>query len=255
MPKYEFYHGTSRVRYKSIKEHGFMFATPNYRNWLAPVGVYFIVNRPLVALRFAREASAADDSEPVLLKVPINFPKDRDRVLDLTTDDGMFLLFRGYELARRLYHAPRSKFGPNIPPGLAEYKKSLMDKYRSLKKTLDEVPFKLWRAHENVNWDSLAMEILRQESSIALVTATLHEGITFNLRFTSKQPVYPKARSHKGIRARDHIEVCVMDVACIDLAGITEIDPEIVTSEYDDRGSTGARFVDMVTTQLPDPED
>lgn len=250
MLKYEFYHGTSRIRYDSIKKHGFVLADPKYRNWLAPIGVYFIVNRPLVALRFSREAAAADDSETVLLKVPISCPPNLEQVLDLTTDDGMFLLFRSYELARRLYHAPNPKLGSNVPPTYAAYRRSLVEKHSRLMETLRK-PFDQWKEHKNVNWDTLAMQVLVDEFSIILIIAALHEGTTFNMRFTSDEPEYVKARSHKGIRARDHIEVCVIDPAYIDVSGITEIDPNHEISKY---GSKGAGFVDIVTTQLPDPD-
>jgi hypothetical protein len=102
MIDWRLYHGTSEAAYGSIKRNGFVLGDHCFLGWLNTTGVYCVCGRPLIAKRFAEREAQRDRSKPVVLEVPVRIP-DSDRILNLTTDEGMNLLFESYEENWRLF--------------------------------------------------------------------------------------------------------------------------------------------------------
>jgi hypothetical protein len=123
------------------------------------------------------------------------------------------------------------KLGPETPPEYAEYIESKKKEYAALLAKVHD-PLTTWQSTgQRVNWDTVAIETVVFTENVALVIAAIQEGTTFNAAFSSTEPAYAKASSYRGIRDRDHIEVCVTDIALIDRASLQEVPRAIWENE------------------------
>lgn len=222
MINWKFYHGTSSKAYESINTYGLMLTDIRFHNFLAPQGVYLVPNRPLIARRFAKQASRLDFSKPVVLKVKLNLNNSLN-VLDLTTDAGMNRFYRAYLKAKSLYSIRRApKLGKNTPDEYKEYIESIRDANKQILKRLEEADNSFKDDPRRFNWDAAAIRLIIDEDNIQIVIAAVQEGTTFNYSFSRREPEFSTVPHYSGIRCRDHIEACVTDLSIIDLKKIKE---------------------------------
>ncbi len=129
------YHGTSRTRYESIKTNGFLHGEPHYNNYLAPLGTYLIIGRPLVARRFAQIVAEEDKSAPVVVSLALDSVTENETI-DLTTDEGMHLMYVGYTEIRRLSKRKRRLSKSRTPK---TYNESLQAEQEAIDNWIDEL--------------------------------------------------------------------------------------------------------------------
>lgn len=222
MENWEFYHGTSSQAYKSIRTYGFIFTDVRFHNFLAPQGVYLVPNRPLIARRFAKQASRSDFSKPVVLNVKVNLKKVI-RILDLTSDAGMNRFYRAYVKAKSLYSIRKTpKLGKNAPDITKDYIESIRKANKQVLDRLDEADSYFKTDPRRFNWDAAAIRLIIDEDDIQLIIAAVQEGTTFNYSFSRREPEFKTVPHYSGIRCRDHIEACITDLSIIDLKRIKE---------------------------------
>lgn len=222
MRKWKFYHGTSQKRYESIQKNGFLLTERRFHNFLATQGVYLVPNRPLIARRFAKQSCREDFSAPIVLQVSLNLSKPV-RTLDLTSDIGMNRFYEAYVKAKGLYSVKRiPKLGSRTPLDYVEYLKSVEIANQDIVNKLDEADRALQENQRHFNWDTVALDIAVDEDKIQLIIAAIYEGNTFNRTFSSREPNYHGSPHYNGIRARDHLEVCITDLSIINLERIVE---------------------------------
>lgn len=236
MPDWDLYHGTSSKAYDSILAYGFILTEPRYHNFLAPQGIYFIPNRPLLARRFANNAARSDLSFPLVLNIRLR-PSINPRILDLTTDDGLHIFYRAHKRMRGLLEAKKpKKVGPNTPLGYKEYMQSIYETNVDIYKRLDAASKEQKQHESNFNWDTLAIQLVIDEYQVQLIVAAISEGTTFGFTFHKHQPSYATSAFFHGIRCRDHLEVCVVDLNVIDMDSISvresNKDVEIFDQDY-----------------------
>lgn len=217
MNDWKLYHGTSRKMLEIIQQCGFVTGELRFHSWLAPQGIYFVPNRPLIARRFAKQAGRSDFSEPVVLEVQLRTP-DSDRILDLSTDRGMNLFYLAYVKAQGLFSTEKlGHLGKNAPPEYIEYLQSIRQVNQDTLDKLNEAHDKALEDPRRFNWDTVAIRLLIDEHNFQLVIALAQEGTSFNLSFSGREPLFHVAPHYSGVRCRDHIEVCVTDLGLIDL--------------------------------------
>ena len=222
MKNWRFYHGTSSKAYESINTYGLMLTDIRYHNFLAPQGIYLVPNRPLIARRFAKQASRSDFSRPVVLDVKLKLLNSL-KILDLTSDTGMNRFYRGYLKAKSLYSIRKApKLGKNVPDAYKEYIESICDANKQTLKKLEEADNSFKDDPRRFNWDTAAIRLIIDEDDIQIVIAAVQEGTTFNYSFSHREPAFNTVPHYCGIRCRDHIEVCVTDLSIIDLNKIKE---------------------------------
>jgi hypothetical protein len=129
------YHGTSKARFESIKTNGFLHGDPYYNNYLAPSGTYLVLGRPLVARRFAQIVAEEDRSTPVVISLSLSMVTENETI-DLTTDEGMHLLYIGYNEIKRLNKIKRRLSRSRVPRG---YNESLKSEQETIDQWLDEL--------------------------------------------------------------------------------------------------------------------
>ena len=213
------YHGTSNTRFKSIQTKGFLHGDPHYDNYLAPSGIYLIIGRPLLARRFAEIAAEEDDSTPVVITLSLNTVTEAETI-DLTTDEGMHLIYVGYTAIKRKFKSKRRSSKSRTPKN---YNESLQAEQKAIDLWLDELfDMELSTKKNSINWDSPVLKYISQNLDQRLIIAEIQEGTTFNQSYTGKEPRYNKSKNYRGIRIRDHIELCVLDTSIIDETTITE---------------------------------
>ena len=213
------YHGTSRNRFESISEKGFLHGDPHYNNYLAPTGTYLIFGRPLVARRFARIVAEEDCSTPVVISLCLDSVTE-DETIDLTTDEGMHLLYVGYTEIRRMSKRRKRSNKSRTPK---TYNESLLAEQESVELWLDELfALEISTERNSINWDSPVLKYISQILGQRLIIAAIQEGTTFNKPYSGKQPKYNISSNYRGIRIRDHIELCVLDISLINETTIKE---------------------------------
>jgi len=215
------YHGTSLKRWESIRKNGFSLGE-DFSSWLCAKGIYLVCNRPVIARHFAHVRAQKDDSPPVVLSVSVRSLGPAE-VLDLTTDSGMMKFFREYLHQKSILETdPRGFFAKNASSsdGIGVFVKSIEDKQR---KTL-----------RPINWDCLVITWLVQEKKLAAVIAAVQEGNPFSFHFTSQILKYRRVKSYKGIRFRDHLQVCITrpDVIIKSKTRIRRINPDSYPAEF-----------------------
>ncbi len=223
----EYYHGTSQNRLDSIKKNGFLVGDPHYNNWLAPNGIYFVLNRPLIARRFALMVSSEDMSTPVVIAVKISCPED-NKILDLTTDFGMHLLYIGYTDIERSHKQSRRKKKSRAPQS---YTESLNDSIGEMDEWLKEI----FSDKSEVNWDSVSIRYIADLLGIDLIIAAIQEGTAYNLSIAKEQIKHHISKNYKGLRYRDHIELCVLNPNLI-IADSIEVRDEKEDEEFFESG-------------------
>lgn len=222
------YHGTTEPRAKQIIENGFLDCGRRFDRWLASNGIYLVANRPSMALHFAERAIRSDRrlgarDRPMVLSVSVNWP-DRGKVLDLTTDQGMSAL---YDACEQLYgHYRPSKPGAVECDELAALKADVRDREQALLELLAEAKSADECSLRKVNWTTVAIDLLVAVHDFAVVVAAIYEGQTFHQMFGTQMPKVSTVPEYEGIRVRDHIEVCVVDLSLIDMdqTSVYEID-------------------------------
>lgn len=212
------YHGTSKARFESIKTNGFLHGDPHYNNYLAPSGTYLVLGRPLVARRFAQIVAEEDRSTPVVISLSLSMVTENETI-DLTTDEGMHLLYIGYNEIKRLNKIKRRLSRSRAPRG---YNESLKSEQETIDQWLDELfDLELSTKKTSTNWDSATLKYICQILEYRIIIAAIQEGTTYNLSYSGKQPRQNKS-NYRGIKIRDHVELCVLDVSLIDEKTIQE---------------------------------
>ena len=79
---------------------------------------------------------------------------------------------------------------------------------------------------------------------IQYIIAVVQEGSTLNFALWKKEPHYKTVPSFRGLRLRDHIEVCVTTLALIHAASIEVVDP------YQSEHGYNSRFAALVAAPL-----
>lgn len=210
-----YYHGTSSRRLDEILKNGFRLRE-DWSKWLAVKGVYFVLNRPLVALYFARRAVLLDkekgyNSDPVVIKVSIEI--ENERMLNLTTEEGMRLFYKKYLYISEKYGSPKDYLTLNDPSIRSIFEvHGFSDKEKNdyVNSKLKEV-----RSYKHFRWDCAVITDLINENKYAIVVALFQEGLSgafdrFNYKYEDEY-----IPSYQGIRYRDAIMVCVTDLNCI----------------------------------------
>lgn len=235
MKSWKFYHGTSKPAYESIKKHGFVLGEIRHHNWLAPQGIYFAINRPLVARRYAKRACRSDISEEtIVLEANINIPP-QDKILDLTSDSGMNRFYKSYVKAQGLFSTTNiTKLGQQIPSEYKDYINSIRQKHDETIKILNEANNQSEEKPNCFNWDSVAIQLIIDEDNVQLIIAVIQDGRTFNDSFAGKEPKYKSAPHYHGIRTRDHLQVCVTDLGIIDINSYRVRGKNLDINEFDD---------------------
>lgn len=213
----EFYHGTSSIRLEHIRADGFKL-NEDWSKWLSAKGVYFVLNRPLVALFYARQAALHDSGryspvEPVVIKVSINFYNET-RILDLTSENGMHILFNKYYLVR-------SKFG-SISDFLSVNDKiirAIWSNTQFSEKEKSDFILSLCRRlrrYSEFKWDCAVITDLVNENGYAAIIAVFQEGLSGAFDCFEYKYHDESTPSYQGIRYRDAIVVCITDLDWID---------------------------------------
>jgi len=228
MKNWNYYHGTTELSYESIKKYGFLVGDVKYNKYLAPQGIYFVCNRPLIARRFACIAHLSDGSPPIVLNVKLKIPHS-EHILDLTKDDGLYDLYMTHKKIRQLLASPR--LGTHDPH---EYNRTLSEKDKKFMEKINAFQSYSKKNRRTANWDSVAIELLVSMLNIKIVVAAFQEGMTFIKAFSGKEPKYKKSRHFGGIRARDHIEVCVTDPSIIDRKRLSIRDISLDNRDFHD---------------------
>ena len=201
------YHGTTESASLNIEKDGFRCSDKNYSYYLSAYGIYFVVNRPLIATRFALKSN-----EPIVLKVSLkDIPKER--ILDLTTDEGMNILWETYDNLKKagfdLKRMTKELKNTSHEPLKIKYLKSKID-INPMKDILGST--KRWRKDSAskikiFNADSVVLDHLSRY--YILIISSVNEGVTLQKKFTFSEAKYKSVKGYKGIQARNHIEVCV----------------------------------------------
>lgn len=213
------YHGTSKKRFESIKKNGFMHGDPHYNNYLAPSGAYFFLGRPLLARRCAQIAAEEDRSTPVVVSVSISKVTEEETI-DLTTDEGMHFLYTGCNEIRREAKGIRRSERSRTP---RKYYESLKREQEINEQWLNDLlDLELSTKNYTTNWDSAALKYICERGKKRLIIAAIQEGTTFNLSYSGKQPKSNMSRNYRGIRIRDHVELCIYDVSLINKEELKE---------------------------------
>ncbi len=215
-PTNELFHGTSHQRFDSIVNNGFQFGSPQYDRFLSANGIYFVVNRPLIARRFALMAATEEECEEVVVSVELNHLA-KDALLDLTTDKGSHILFKGYLNLERLFKQKRRETTPRTP---TVYEVSLKKHVSSFELFGKELLKRMSERKKPLNWDSPALQCIATENNCAVIVAAIQEGTTFNNSFIHEEYTHGTSKNYHGMRYRDHIEVCVIDPALIDMESL-----------------------------------
>ena len=240
------YHGTSKARFESIKTNGFLHGDPHYNNYLSPSGTYLVLGRPLVARRFAQIVAEEDRSTPVVISLSLSNVTENE-IIDLTTDEGMHLVYVGYNEIRRKAKSKKRSSRSRTP---REYYKSLKSEQETTDQWLDNLlALELSTKKNSTNWDSAALKYISKILDKRLIIAAIQEGTTFNLSYSGKEPKYNISRNYRGIRIRDHVELCVLDASLIDEKTMNERPASDDSSFFSD----GFAFA-ILDTFIPDAE-
>lgn len=215
-PTNELFHGTSCQRFDSIVNYGFQLSRDHYDRFLSANGIYFVANRPLIARRFALMAAIEEQCEDVVLSVELKFIAN-DELLDLTTDNGTHKLYKGYLKLERLFKQKKRESAPRTP---TVYEVSLENHLRSLELFSTEVLTRMSERKKPLNWDSSALKLVATENNCAVMVSAIQEGTTFNKSFSHEQYTHGTSKNYHGMSYRDHIEVCVLDPALIDMKSL-----------------------------------
>ena len=218
---------------------GFLTGDPHYDNWLAPTGTYLVLGRPLVARRFALKTAHEDNNIPVVVALRVT-PPDETKIWDLTTDEGMHLLYVGYtEIERKWIHYKRD----NSSRAPRSYTISKEETINELEDWIKEA----LEGGSKINRDSIVIRYISDELSIELVLAAFQEGTTFSLTLSDEEPHYFSSTNFHGIRYRDHIELCVLNPNLIDKNSIS-----IRDKSMDDYFLEDEFGITVLTRRVPD---
>lgn len=222
------YHGTSSSRAISIKNNGFQKSPVRYDRWLAPDGIYFVPNRPLIALRFALAPAQEENCEPTVLSVDFDTLED-DCILDLTSDSGLYELYSAYNKLHRIFKQTKHKEKARTPDS---YTADLLEKIDFLESE-DFLSLNI-TAENSCNWDSAALRYVAMIHNCKIIVAAIQEGTTFSLSYFGKNVEHRISRNYKGLGFRDHIEVCVVDTSIFANVTLKEHAPFDIKKNYDD---------------------
>lgn len=133
-------------------------------------------------------------------------------ILDLTSDDGMYLFYEVYENVFRyvrLYFEDLEA----CSHGDSLYREYLNQLRVCLENVYGEV-FKYAledekRCKDKFNFDSLVLSCLCEEYDVDIIIAAIQQGSTYNLFMLSHRPTFVRHPGNKGLKQRDHIEVCI----------------------------------------------
>lgn len=235
-PTNELFHGTSHQRYNSIVKNRFQLGSPQADRFLGSNGIYFVANRPLIARRFALMAATEEGCEAVVVSVELKNLVNGE-LLDLTTDKGSHILYKGYLNLERLFKQNKRKTAPRTP---TVYEVSLEKHVRSSELHGEQLLKRMSERNKPLNWDSPALDSIAIMNNCAVIVAAIHEGTTFNKSFTHEQYTHGTSRNYHGMSYRDHIEVSVLDPDLIDMNTLK------VRPEEEDNHCYEAGFVNAI---------
>lgn len=215
-PTNELFHGTSCKRFNSITQYGFQLSRNHYDRFLSANGIYLVANRPLIARRFALMTSIEECCDEVVLSVRLK-SFDNDELLDLTTDNGMHKLYKGYLKLELLLKQKERKSAPRTP---TVYEASLENHLSCFETFGDEILKRMSEKKKPLNWDSPALKLVATENNCTVMVAAIQEGTTFNKSFIHEQYTHGTSINYHGMSYRDHIEVCVLDSALVDMESL-----------------------------------
>lgn len=210
-----YYHGTSSYRLESIRTKGFRLRE-DWSKWLSAKGVYFVLNRPLVALYYAKRAVLQDkyrniDSFPVVINVPVHIT-DKN-VLNLTTENGMHILYDKYAQMKKQYGTSKAFLTKKDRRLKTIYNANgFSDSEKS--DYIDDI-INYNRSYK-LKWDCAIITDLVNEHDFCAVIAIFQEGLSGALDCFNHEYSEAETPSYQGIRYRDAIMVCVTDLDCID---------------------------------------
>lgn len=236
MVKLRFYHGTSSEGYKKILKRGFVYSKPDLADdddehnksnesfWLAPVGFYLFCNRPLLAYKYAKKRTKRDQYKcrkagkdtvvkPVVFEIKLkNFPSDG--IFDLTTDYGILKLNKAHEDIK--FRMEDTKY----IDASDDYVKSIEDAKK--------------KYGNSFNYDSAAIKALMEDCVYKLIIAAIQEGPTFNYKVHGHELKYDRVEGFHGIRLRDHLEACVVDIGILNKKSMSLVCLDTLENEYND---------------------
>lgn len=259
MYKAKFYHGLSKKEWDQIKKQRRFNFRKDTGRWLAMSGVYFFRDNPILAYRWASRKENRLESlpkDPKKPKPPTNSPivlqvelKKHNSIksLDLTTDQGMQLLFWAHRLltgiveddfgsvttAIRHSALPDAPYYTKLVKNFLKTKLSLFGFSKSeVKKLLNKLSKEFVATKKNdindifsslllsvtrkgyskdFNFDCAVITLLVLRYKFNIVIAAIQEGQTLNERFHEHSFRSKYTEGYQGIRAQDHIEICVTD--------------------------------------------
>ena len=215
-PTTKLFHGTSRQRFDSIVKNGFQLGSIHYDQFLSATGIYFVANRPLIARRFALMAATEEQCEEIVVSVELK-PLANDALLDLTTDKGSHILYKGYLRLIQLFKQKRREATPRTP---TVYEASLENYVSSFELFGKELLMRMSEHKKPLNWDSPALKCIASENNSAVIVAAIQEGTTFNEIFIHEKYTHGTSKNYHGISCRDHLEICVIDPSLIDMKSL-----------------------------------
>jgi len=220
------YHGTSFGRAEAISNIGFKKSVHRYDRWLGSDGIYFVSNRPLIALRFAEICANEEATGPAVLAVSLS-DFDDESILDLTSDIGLNNLYRGYSRLERIFKQTKHASHPRTTD---TYFVDLTSKLDSIDGVAKGILALNISEKNSFNWDSAALRLVAMECNCQIIVAAIHEGTTFNLSFSGENYHHRISRNYKGLKFRDHIEVCIIEPSIISKESIEFINKDDITN-------------------------
>ncbi len=221
------YHGTTMRRADTIRNNGFRTGERRLDRWLASNGVYLVASRPTVAYHFAERTARSDRAvgprdTPVVLSVSLSWPIP-EKILDLTTDQGLWSLYDTCEQVYGYFRAPKP--GDELDAEYASMKASAREDMQDVDEMLCNAKKKEEQGGK-VNWTTVSIDLLVMLCGYSVVLAIFQEGRTFHQVFGTRMPKVSTVPEYEGIRIRDHIEVCVIDQSLIDASKIVLVEIE-----------------------------
>lgn len=228
----DFYHGTTSSSLENIMRQGFILSNknPDWSKWLCAFGVYCVLNRPSIAYYFARQRTLIKrDGVPKVIKIPVKMPH-RDRILDLTTDEGHVELLKKYLEMKNLYgsvdafleiHDDKFIEILNLPNFTMEEKN---DYIQSVQDNL--------RSYRQFKWDCAIITQLVRERNYAIIIAVFQEGDSIAFDVYNHKYEEPDNPSYQGIRFRDSLIACITDLKIIDGSPSTYSEVDINQLQY-----------------------
>ena len=236
------FHGMSEPSHKSMCKNNEPFLiAENTDRWLIAKGLYFVIERPLIALRYARQAAinqGYQENEIVVLEYLLSDFKLAN-VLNLCSDEGQYILWKCYAELRQFLNS--QKVISRKVAQFSAYQQDLAASQNARRKKISELISQMWQtddAGQKKNPDSYAILLLNAaENGYDAVLAMFQEGEPVSTYFNQKMPTYDSTPAYRGIRIRDHLELCLVDPQQIQTLQFEVRTQQCIESRYADHQS------------------